>query len=365
MRKIDWYILKKFIVTFIFCMLLFTVIAVAVDSSEKTDDFVKANLTTSDIITKYYLGFVPFIWSLLFPLFVFIAVIFFTSRMATRSEVIAILASGTSYNRFLRPYLIGGVLLASLLWVGNRYWIPRANTIRSNFQTKYVDSHDPTKNRPLTDCYMCFYRRIDTNTYIGIKGFDTANKSATSFFLERVKNNKVVYNLRGSPVNWDTTKRKWIVRNVIERIVDSAGEKENRYDTMSLDIGLKPVELRRDDYLKDKLTTPELIAYIRQEEERGSEGLNVYKVERYRRSATPAAVLLLTIIGAVIASRKNRGGSGVHLALGITIAALFIIADRFSTVFATKGNFPPSIAAWLPDIVFAGVAYWLYRKTPK
>jgi len=365
MRKIDWYILKKFIVTFIFCMLLFTVIAVAVDSSEKTDDFVKANLTTSEIITKYYLGFVPWIWSLLFPLFVFIAVIFFTSRLATRSEVIAILASGTSYNRFLRPYLVGGVLLAALLWVGNRYWIPRANSIRSNFQTMYVDKFDPTKNRSLTDCYGCFYRRIDTNTYIGIKGYDTATKSATSFFLERVKNNKVVYNLRGSPVNWDTTIRKWKLRNVIERIIDSAGEKEKLYDSMSMDISLKPNELRKDDYLKDKLTTPELIAFIRQEEERGTEGLNTYKVERYRRTATPAAVLLLTLIGAVIASRKNRGGSGMHLALGITIAALFIIADRFSTVFATKGNFPPVIAAWLPDIAFAAVAFWLYKKTPK
>jgi lipopolysaccharide export system permease protein len=365
MRKIDWYILKKFIVTFIFCMLLFTVIAVAVDSSEKTDDFVKANLTTSEIISKYYLGFVPFIWSLLFPLFVFIAVIFFTSRMATRSEVIAILASGTSYNRFLRPYLVGGILLAALLWVGNRYWIPKANIIRSNFQTKFVDAHDPTKNRVETDCNRCFYRRIDTNTYIGIKGYDTATKSATSFFLERVKNNRVIYNLRASPVNWDTATRKWKLRNVVERIVDSAGEKEIWYDTMNLDIGLKPVELRRDDYLKDKLTTPELIAFIRQEEVRGTEGLNTYKVERYRRTATPAAVLLLTIIGAVIASRKNRGGSGMHMALGITIAAMFIISDRFSTVFATKGNFPPYIAAWLPNIVFAGIAYWLYRKTPK
>jgi lipopolysaccharide export system permease protein len=365
MKKIDWYILKKFIVTFIFCMLLFTVIAVAVDSSEKTDDFVKANLTTSEIITKYYLGFVPFIWSLLFPLFVFIAVIFFTSRMATRSEVIAILASGTSYNRFLRPYLVGGVLLATLLWVGSRYWIPRANIIRSNFQTRFVDAHDPTKNRNETDCNRCFYRRIDSNTYIGIKGYDTATKSAISFFLERVKNNKVVYNIRANPVNWDTATRKWKLRNVVERIVDSAGEKENRYDTMNLDINLKPMELRRDDYLKDKLTTPELIAFIRQEEERGTEGLNTYKVERYRRTATPAAVLLLTMIGVVIASRKNRGGSGMHMALGITIAALFIISDRFSTVFATKGNFPPLIAAWLPNIAFAAVAYMLYRRTPK
>src|ERR1700733_15371062 len=147
MRTIDWYILKKFLVTFIFCLLLFTVIAVAVDSSEKTDDFVKAGLTSSQIISQYYIGFVPFIWSLLFPLFVFIAVIFFTSRMAIRSEIIAILASGTSYNRFLRPYLLGGILLASLLWVGSRYWIPKANSIRSNFQANYLDKKDPTKNR--------------------------------------------------------------------------------------------------------------------------------------------------------------------------------------------------------------------------
>jgi lipopolysaccharide export system permease protein len=171
-------------------MLLFSVIAVAVDSSEKADDFVKANLTTKEIITKYYLGFLPWIWSLLFPLFVFIAVIFFTSRLAARSEVIAILASGTSYNRFLRPYIVGGVLLAALLWVGNRYWIPKANAIRSNFQTRFVDAHDPTKNRLENTCSGCFYRRIDTNTYIGIKNYDTASKSATSFFLERVKNNK-------------------------------------------------------------------------------------------------------------------------------------------------------------------------------
>jgi lipopolysaccharide export system permease protein len=365
MRKIDWYILKKFIVTFVFCMLLFTVVAVAVDSSEKTDDFVKANLTTSQIITRYYLGFVPWIWSMLFPLFVFIAVIFFTSRMATRSEVIAILASGTSYNRFLRPYMVGGLLLATLLWVGNRYWIPKANTIRSNFQTTFVDSHDPTKNRIETNCIRCFYKRIDTNTYIGIKGYDTASKSATSFFLERVKNNAVIYNLRGSPINWDTATGKWKLRNVIERIVDSAGEKETRHDTMSLNISLKPNELRRDEYLKDKLTTPELIAFIRQEEERGTEGLNTYKVERYRRTATPAAVLLLTLIGAVIASRRTRGGSGMHLALGITIAALFIVSDRFSTVFATKGNFSPFLAAWLPNIAFAAVAFLLYKKTPK
>src|SRR5688572_12688296 len=139
MQKLDWYILKKFFFTFFFCMLLFTAIAVAVDSSERADDFVKAGFNTKQLINNYYLGFVPWIWSLLFPLFVFIAVIFFTSRMASRSEVIAILSGGMSYNRFLRPYFIGGLTLAALLWVGTRYWIPKANVIRSNFQSTYVD----------------------------------------------------------------------------------------------------------------------------------------------------------------------------------------------------------------------------------
>jgi lipopolysaccharide export system permease protein len=365
LQKIDWYILKKFIITFIFCMLLFTVIAVAVDSSEKTDDFVKANLSTGEVISQYYVGFVPYIWNLLFPLFVFIAVIFFTSKMATRSEVIAILASGTSYNRFLRPYLVGGIFFALLLWLGSRYWIPRANVIRSSFQSRYIDKNDPTKNRMFGNCTNCFYRRVDSNTFVGIRDYDTMSKSARGFFMEKVRNNQVIYNLRAESIRWDTAVKKWKLSRAAERFLDSAGERVSERPEMHININLQPHELVRDDYMKDKLTTPQLVRYIRQEEMRGTEGLNALKVERYRRTATPATVLLLTVIGAVIASRRTRGGSGMHLAMGIVIAALFILSDRFSTVFATKGNFPPLIAAWLPNIVFSAVAYWLYRKTPK
>jgi lipopolysaccharide export system permease protein len=180
MRKIDWYILKKFVVTFFFCMMLFTLIAVAVDTSEKTDDFVKTGLSTWQIIRQYYFGFVPFIWGLLFPLFVYIAVIFFTSRMATKSEIIAILASGASYNRFLRPYLVGGILFATMLWYGNAYLIPVANQIKSNFQTTYFDKNDPSKNQ-VGPCWNCYYLRVDPNTYVGIKYYDTG-KSALHFF---------------------------------------------------------------------------------------------------------------------------------------------------------------------------------------
>lgn len=366
MGKIDWYILKNFLVTFFFCMMLFMVVAVAVDSSEKSDDFVKTGLNTYQIIRQYYFGFVPFIWGLLYPLFVFIAVIFFTSRLAARSEIIAILASGTSYNRMLRPYMVGGVLLGALLWVGNRYLIPKANGIRSSFQSNYIDKSDPTKNiQNNTTCWNCYYRRIDSITYVGIKNFDTASKSAQGFFLDRVLNDKVVYNIRSNYAKWDTAINKWKLTNAVERKVDSMKETITEYTTLTLNIGLKPYELRKDEYLKDKLTTPELVAFIEQEEQRGTEGLSALKVERYRRTATPAAVVLLTLIGVVLASRKTRGGSGVHLATGIITAALFIMSDRFSTVFATKSNLHPLLAAWLPNIIFSIVAFWMYRRAPK
>jgi lipopolysaccharide export system permease protein len=346
-------------------MLLFMVVAVAVDSSEKTDDFVKTGLSSFQIIKQYYFGFIPYIWGLLFPLFVFIAVIFFTSRMATRSEIIAILASGTSYNRMLRPYFIGGLLLGTTLWFGNRYLIPRANAIHGEFKAKYIDRNDPTKNVMQNTCRDCFYRRIDSNTYIGLKQFDTATLSATPFFMEKVKDGKVIYNLRATTIKWDTAIKKWKLIYAIERKIDSMGETTKAYDSFTLHISLKPEELRKDEYLKDRLSTPRLVAFIKQEETRGTEGLSALKVERYRRTATPFSVLLLSLIGAIIASRKTRGGSGMHLAIGIITAALFIVSDRFSTVFATKSNFSPVIAAWLPNIAFSIVAFLMYRKTPK
>lgn len=362
MRKLDWYILKKFFVTFFFCMFLFTLIAVAVDSSEKTDDFVKSGLTSEQIITQYYFGFVPYIWGLLFPLFVFIAVIFFTSRLAARSEIVAILASGTSYNRFLRPFVIGGFLLALMLWFASRYVIPRAQEIRSNFQSTYIDKYGVKSGAYHTST---IYKRSDSNTYVGFRYYDTTSKTAGGFYLDRVKNNNMVYNLRAELMAWDTSKRNWKLTNVTERFINGLQERVVTKPEMHLNLNIKPRDLRDDEYLKDKLTTPELRNFINMEQLRGSEGLNALRVELYRRTATPLAVLILTLIGAVVSSRRVRGGSGLHLAIGIVIAVVFILCDRFSTVFSIKGNFPPFIAAWLPNIIFGGVAYWLYRITPK
>ena len=363
-RKLDWYILKKFFSTFFFCMLLFTVIAVAVDSSEHTDDFVKSGLSTTEIIRQYYFGFIPWIWGLLYPLFVFIAVIFFTSKMALRSEVIAIIAGGTSYNRWLRPYLIGGIIFGAGLYFANRYGIPKANEIKTAFQINYIDNPVRSGNSGY-GCHNCFYKRLDSVTYIGIKNFDTATQSASPFFMERVKNNKVFFNLRAQRIQWDTSKKSWMLTGVVERTINGMYETIREKDSLHMELPIKPEELRNDEYLKDKLNTPDLVEFIETEEHRGREGLEAFKVERYRRSATPVTVLLLTLIGAIIAGRKTRGGSGLHLAIGIGLAALFILADRFSTVFSVKGEMPPFLAAWIPNIVFIIIAFIFYRRAPK
>ncbi len=344
-------------------MLAFTVVAVAVDSSEKTDDFVKTGLSTAQIIRQYYIGFVPFIWGMLFPLFVFIAVIFFTSKMALRSEVIAILASGTTFLRWLRPYIVGGVFLGLLLWFANLYAIPKANEIRSEFEAKYFNPINTQQG--YQRCENCFYKRLDSITYAGIKYFDVTSKSASNFFLSKVNKNKVVYNLRADRIEWDSTQKNWKLTNGVERNIDSAGESVKRFAVKNIRLNLQPSELRKDDFLKDKLTSPELQHFINVEEQRATEGLAPLKVELARRNATPYTVLLLTLIGAIIAGRKTRGGSGLHLAIGIIIASIYILSDRFSTVFAIKSDFHPVFAAWIPNIVFTIVGIYLYRKAPK
>ncbi len=363
MKKLDWYILKKFLTTFFFAIFLFTVIAVAVDISEKTDDFVKSGLSTSQIIAQYYVGFVPYIIALLFPLFVFIAVIFFTSKMAVQSEMIAILASGTSFNRLMRPYWVGGITLGLIALAASNYFVPKANEIRTTFEARYVNTN--SSYNPLDQSSRNIYFRIDSFTYAGVRNYDTASKSGGPFFMHRVKNNQMYYNLRSESIRWDTARKNWTLQNAIERNINGVKEDVKLTYRKDMKFNFKPFDISHDNYAKDKLTTPELESFIKLESLRGSEDLNSLLVEKYKRYATPVAVLLLSLIGAVIACRKVRGGSGSHIALGFVLASAFILMDRFSTIFSTKGSLPPIIAAWIPDIVFFGVAIYLYKKAPK
>jgi len=363
MKILDRYILGKYLTSFFFCILLMTAIVVVVDISEKTDDFVKSNLSARQIFIDYYLGFIPRIDAMLFPLFVFIAVIFFTSKMAGRSEIIAILSSGVSFKRFMFPYVLGGVMLSALLWVGYQYVVPPANKKWADFDKKYIHFNVP--NSELTTYKQNLYFRIDSNTYAAIRSYDTISKSGYILSIQRFKDNKLIYNLRATNFNWDTAVKKWRLTTVLERTLSGLNEDNRMIRTVDKDLGFKPVDLNQDGYLKDQMKTADLKRFIAQEKIRGSEMLNTLLIERYNRDAIPVSVFILTIIGAVLASRKVRGGSGFHLALGVIISVLYIIFSRFSIVFATKGNFTPLLAAWTPNILFGILAVYLYRRAPK
>jgi lipopolysaccharide export system permease protein len=363
MKKIDWYILKKFLTTFFFAIFLFTIIAVVIDVSEKTDEMVRSRLGVKRIILEYYIGFIPHIIALLFPLFVFIAVIYFTSKMAVQTEIIAIIAGGTSYRRWLRPYWIGGIFLGAVLWFANQYVVPRANKIRSSFESKYIDAN--SSYNALVGGNTNIYFRVDSFTYAGIQRYDTSTKRGGPIFMYRINNYQLTDNMRAEGIVWDTATRKWRLESLVSRKVYKLGEKVTLQDFDNRTYNFTPQDLGRDKYTKERLTTPELNRYIQLETLRGSEGLNELKVERYRRDATSVTVLLLTLIGAIVAGRKVRGGSGLHLAIGFMLAAFFIIADRFSTIFSTKGSLSPLIAAWIPNALFVFVVIILYRKAPK
>jgi lipopolysaccharide export system permease protein len=363
MKKIDSYILKKYLTTFFFCLLLFTAVVVVIDISEKADDFTRIKLSAWQIVMQYYIGFVPHLDAMLFPLFVFISVIFFTSKMAERSEVVAILSIGTSFRRFLLPYWIGSIFLAGILWGGYQYVLPRANAIWGVFQNKYIDSNagDASDKTSKTNIYF----RVDSNAYAGLRTYDTIRKQGYNFFIQKFANNQMVYDLRSDDISWDTTARKWKLSRAVEHYFDGDKETIKRENTLLINYNFKPQDLRGDEYFKDRLSTPELNAYIVKEKLRGSELVSTLMLERYNRDAIPFSVIILTVIAVSLSSRKIRGGSGFHLGIGIIISVLYILCSRFSVVFAEKGNFTPMLAAWTPNIIFGLLAFYLYKRAPK
>lgn len=332
------------------------------DISEKTDDFVRSQLSAWRIFVDYYCNFMPRIDAMLFPLFVFIAVIFFTAKMADRTEIVAILSSGVSFRRFLLPYWIGGVFLAVVLWAGYHLVLPKANTGWSNFEAKYIPS-SLDYARGFTS--RNYYFRVDSNSYAGIRYFDTTSKTGGNFFVNKFINNQLVYNMRSDNIAWDTANKNWKLTGVSERYIVGDKERITRTAVKNIRYNFKPRDLRKDEYLKDRLSTKELNEMIALEKLRGTEGISSLLVERYNRDAIPVSVIILTMIGAILSSKKVRGGSGFHLAIGVILSVLYILFSRFSLVFATKGNFPPLLAAWIPNIVFGFLAFYFYRRAAR
>ena len=359
MTKIDWYILRKLIGTFIYSLMIFLLISVVIDTTEKVDDFMKHHLSLHEIIVDYYFGFIPHILALLFPLFIFLSVIFFTSKMAYRSEIIAILAAGVSFRRFLRPYWMGAFLFGGILWLANYWVVPNANRIRTSFENKYLHSHDDEKSQ------YDRTTRIDSFTYVTFGTYDPNYKSGSNFTLSTIDKQDMTFKLKADRITWDSTTKKWRLDYVTLRTMNGLKETwSSKQDTL-MKLALLPKDLVDEKNLQEAMTTPDLRRFIQRESIRGSEGLNTYWVEYYRRTAAAFAVVILTLIGGIIAAKKVRGGSGLHLAVGIVISASYIIFLQFATVFSVKADLNPLLAVWIPNIMFGGLAFYLYRRAPK
>jgi len=353
-KKLDWYIIKKFWSTFFFAIMILAVISCVIDYSEKVDNFVSRK-APGIAIFNYYKDFVPHITALLFPLFIFIATIFFTSKIAYKSEIIAMLATGVSFQRFMRPYFIGGGLLCLASLIANHWIIPIANKERITFEIKYCDDPNPFMGDNI-------HLGISKDNYIYIQNFDIATKRGNHFTAEKMSGTLLKEKLMADYIIYDSVKKVWQLHNVVIRTNNDLKESIKSVPEMDMKYPFVPTDLNKTDAIKEALTTPELINYISTEQLHGRENLNFYYVEKDRRTAQPFAGLILTIIGACIASRRIRGGSGLHLAIGIAISALYIMFLQISTTFSTKAFLNPLIAVWIPNFMFAILAFILYRR---
>ena len=357
-KKLDWYIIKKLLSTFFFAIMILALISCVIDYSEKVDNIVSKKVPFAEV-ANYYKNFIPHITALLFPLFIFIATIFFTSKIAYKSEIIAILSSGVSFQRFLRPYVIGGGFLCLVSLVANHWIIPVANKQRIAFEDTYINEN---QYKYAGDN---IHLGISKNTYIYMQNFNFGNLTGNRFTAEKIEGTLLKEKLMADYISYDTIKKIWHLHNVVIRTNDSASETIRKVADTNIAYKFVPLDLSKTDAIKEALTTPQLIRYISQEQLRGRENLNLYYIEKDRRSAQPFAGFVLTLMGACIASRKIRGGSGLHLALGIVISAVYIMFMQLSTTFSAKSNLSPMLAVWIPNVIFAGVAYLLYRRQVK
>lgn len=356
-KVLDLFILKKFLSTFFFAIMILAVIACVIDYSQKVDYFVERKTPAGDI-AFYFLNFVPHITALLFPLFIFISTIFFTSKMAYKTEIIATLAAGVSFQRFLRPYVIGSIILGILSLAANHWVVPEANKNITDFHIKYIW---PKKIATDNNVHL----RLSPTMYVYIEGYNFTEGYGRHLSVETVNGTLLKEKIMADRAYYDSLKKEWRLTNAAVRQNDGLKESLVVYPELIRKFPFTPADLDDDDRNKEALTTPELIRYTQRERQRGRESVNFYLIELHKRTAQPFAGFILTIIGACIASRKVRGGSGFHLAMGIVMSALYMLFMQFSQTFSTNAGLNPLIAVWIPNLIFGVVAIYLFRKQIK
>ncbi|MDX1586440.1 MAG: LptF/LptG family permease [Balneolaceae bacterium] len=361
LKKLDRYIIRKFLTTFFFTVLIFTLISVVIDFSEKIEKFIESGITREEIIFSYYPGFIFFIAGKLWPLFTLIAVIFFTSRMAFNSEIISILNAGISFRRLMVPYLFSAGFLALLLFIGNHSVIPARNKVRMDIEHQYIHTNE---DKGQTENVHFF---LSPNSKVYIKSFRKRDSTARDFHLERFDDNRLEFLLKARYAEWKGPPDNWLLRDYEMRKFN--GLEEEYYlgygEQLDTNLNLTPADFVDYKNQQQMMTTKELREYIASRKARGLGNTRKYALEMHNRYAEPVTIFILTIIGLAIAARKIRGGIGLHLALGIGLGAIYIFLSRFAIVFAQGQAIPIVLGIWTPNIIFGLVAFYLIRRAQK
>lgn len=357
--KLDRYIIKKFLGTFFFIIGLIMMISVVFDFTEKMEDFIDRDAPIYAIIFDYYLNFVLYYGNLFSSLIIFIAVILFTSKLAQQSEIISILAGGISFKRLMLPYFTAATFLVVLALILNHFIIPSANKNRLDFEEEYIRVAFRIHDKNL-------HREIEPGTIVYIESFNTELNLAYKFSIEKWVQDTLVYKLRSDRANYIPEDSIWRIRNFYERIrlrngVDSIHKSFQKDTTLNLE----PKDFGERVTVASTLQTPDLNLFIEKEKMKGNDKVVHYEIEKHQRTSYPIATYILSLIGVSVASRKVRGGTGMHIALGLLLAVIYIFAFKITTVAAVNAGLNTLLAVWIPNFIFTGIAIYLYWKAPK
>ncbi len=362
---IDRYIIRKFIGTYFFSIVLIIAVVIVFDFNEKIDQLTKANkefgISWGRIFTDYYLNTVPYFANLFSALFVFISVIFFTSKMADRSEIIAMRSNGMSFKRILRPYFISAAFIGLLTFFLGAFVIPHSNKVRTDFENQYIRK----KHITVVDNVQL---QVEPGVIAFFSSFNIQTKSGTGFCLDQFKGKKLVSHLTALRIEYDTIadeRYHWHVYNFNERKMRGMHETMRTGPVLDTLIEVEPRDLLYTKNQQETMTSPELREYIQKQQMRGAANVSQFEVEYHKRFASAFAALILTVIGVSLSCEKRKGGMGLSLGLGLALSFTYILFQTVSASFATNGNWPPMLAVWIPNIIFAVVAFVLYRRTPK
>ncbi len=359
MKLLDKYILKKFLTTFVFVVLILIAVICVIDFTEKNDDFIQTGVGIKSIIFDYYLNLIPFYINMLSPITVFIATVFVTAKLASHTEIIAILSSGVSFKRFLVPYLIGAAIISGFIFLMIGWVIPNANKTRVAFEIKYI------KN-PYTYDLRNIHFKLSPTQYAYLESYNNNVNIGYRFTLETIEGNALKQKLISDAITWDSTKHKWHMDRYILRTLN--GDKETltvHNAPVDTTLNLLPKDFASTYRLAETFTLPELNRFINERIMRGSDDVETYLIEKYERYSYPFAIIILTVIGVILSSRKARGGVGFQIALGFILAFIFIIFVIMSRSLAQVGDVPPMLAAWIPSLVFSVIGVVLYKTVPR